>query len=305
MKRIPIAAAAVLGLSSALFAAPAIASDTVEVYWALPDGGTAQNVTWPQTYSPYGAVECGVTYQVDTYPADAVEGLIADGLLEYGEDHGIAQSWRFVVGACEPEPEPEPTEEPTVEPSPEPTTEPTPEPTVEPTPEPTPEPTEPTETPTEPTVEPVTIEVTEPWLDQDCDALYLDGGEPDLWEWDFGAEGEDEDGPWVDLVAVPLADHVTLTGQTEWRWYYETAEELGCIDDEVEVTVDESEPTPEPSTAVSSQRVELVVSEAKVPTTDALAAAGAPVGPWTAAGLGLLAVSLIGGGLVLRKAAQR
>ncbi|GAB2613780.1 LPXTG cell wall anchor domain-containing protein [Pseudactinotalea suaedae] len=84
--------------------APATRDDrAVEVFWALPDGGTPESVTWPQTYSPAGAVECGVWYQVDTYKVADVEDLIADGILTHGEDHGVAISWRFVYGGdCTP-----------------------------------------------------------------------------------------------------------------------------------------------------------------------------------------------------------
>lgn len=85
----------------------------VEVCWLLPDGGTPDNMTWPQTYVPDCVPPCEATLQVDTYPTSAVAALIADGVLVYGEDHGIAISWRFVTGeACVEEP---PVEEPPVE----------------------------------------------------------------------------------------------------------------------------------------------------------------------------------------------
>lgn len=39
---------------------------------------------------------------MDVYPADVVEGLIADGRLDEGEDYDVIISWRFVYGGdCE------------------------------------------------------------------------------------------------------------------------------------------------------------------------------------------------------------
>lgn len=97
-------------------------NDTAEVYWLMPLGGTPEHVTWDQIYSPDGAISCGEWYQVDLYPVDAIPGLIADGVLSNGEDHGIAISWRFEQApACEPEPTPTPTPEPTPEVTPTPT----------------------------------------------------------------------------------------------------------------------------------------------------------------------------------------
>jgi outer membrane biosynthesis protein TonB len=78
----------------------------VEGWWIMPNGGTAENVTWPQTVTPAGVVGCGETAQVDTYPSQAdLDRLAADGILEQGEDYGLAQSWRFVYGGdCPPAP---------------------------------------------------------------------------------------------------------------------------------------------------------------------------------------------------------
>lgn len=102
---------------------PFMSEDTnpnAEVYWAMPNGGTPENVTWDQTFSAAGAVDCGVWYQVDLYPKDKIEQLTADGILTNGEDHGIVISWRYeYAGDCAPvEPEPTPTPEPTPEATP-------------------------------------------------------------------------------------------------------------------------------------------------------------------------------------------
>lgn len=83
---------------------------TVEVRWAMPAGGTPDNVTWPQLHlTDPAAAQCGVWYQVDTYtPADA-ERFTRDGVLGSGEDHGHAIAWRFVYGGdCAPDPGPQP-----------------------------------------------------------------------------------------------------------------------------------------------------------------------------------------------------
>src|SRR3546814_11495788 len=74
----------------ALGAAPAHAAPaptdggkgTVEVFWAMPNGGTPEEVTWPQLHSPDGAVQCGVWYQVDTYKSKHVAQLIDNGRSE-------------------------------------------------------------------------------------------------------------------------------------------------------------------------------------------------------------------------------
>lgn len=103
MKRIlSIVCAVLIGLAAMVLAgAPASATEQHEdreVYWAMPDGGTPENVTWPQTHAPGGATDCGIWYQVDLYPADAVDGLTADGILTSGEDSAVVISWRFEYG---------------------------------------------------------------------------------------------------------------------------------------------------------------------------------------------------------------
>lgn len=97
--------AVALGAAPATAApAPASGDRTVEVFWSMPDGGTPENVTWPQTHSPDGAVGCGLWYQVDTYTKADAKRFTRDGILEHGEDHGAAISWRFVYGGdCAPE----------------------------------------------------------------------------------------------------------------------------------------------------------------------------------------------------------
>mgnify|MGYP000157844966 CR=1 FL=1 len=76
----------------------------VEVCWLLPQPGTPDDVTWPQAYVPDCVPPCESTLQIDTYPSqEAADALTADGVLELGEDYGVAQSWRFVTGdVCEP-----------------------------------------------------------------------------------------------------------------------------------------------------------------------------------------------------------
>lgn len=78
------------------------APETVEIFWTLPNGGTPDNVTWPQ---PYAGTQdqCGVWYQADTYLKSEAENYTADGILTLGEDYQSATqrgaiSWRFVYG---------------------------------------------------------------------------------------------------------------------------------------------------------------------------------------------------------------
>ena len=78
--------------------------ETSEVYWAMPNGGTPDAVTWPQTLAAADALTCGVWYQVDTYPTSAIPALTADGILTDGEDHAVVKSWRFVYGGDCPAP---------------------------------------------------------------------------------------------------------------------------------------------------------------------------------------------------------
>ena len=99
--------------------------DPVEVFWSMPNGGTPENVTYPQTYSPVGAVTPGVCYQIDRYSTADAALFTADNILYEGEDYtdvngpgtGVI-SWRFV---CVPALEvvvPLPTETPTATPEP-------------------------------------------------------------------------------------------------------------------------------------------------------------------------------------------
>jgi hypothetical protein len=76
--------------------------DTIEIYWAMPNGGTPDNVTWPQTYAGTHD-QCGVWYQVDTYLKIEAGKFTEDGVLNLGEDYQNANqrgaiSWRFVYG---------------------------------------------------------------------------------------------------------------------------------------------------------------------------------------------------------------
>jgi hypothetical protein len=109
---IALLALVLLGTIAALVIAPpahaeesAPESTSVDGWWLMPNGGTADNITWPQTATEPGNVPCGVTAQVDTYPNQAaLDALAADGTLTEGEDYGVAQSWRFVYGGdCKPE----------------------------------------------------------------------------------------------------------------------------------------------------------------------------------------------------------
>jgi hypothetical protein len=79
---------------------------TKTMRWILPDGGTAQNVTWPQaeaTDANLAALKCEttVTIQVDVYKYSTreqkatVDGLNKDGVLTNGEDHSVIKSWTF------------------------------------------------------------------------------------------------------------------------------------------------------------------------------------------------------------------
>lgn len=86
---------------------PIVSDDTTEVFWAMPNGGTPDNITWPQTLSGADKLKCGVWYQVDTYPLDDAAALTADGRLDLGEDYPVVISWRFVYGGdCPPAPGP-------------------------------------------------------------------------------------------------------------------------------------------------------------------------------------------------------
>lgn len=209
MKR-HLAAAAALALP--LLPVAALADDTTEVWWLMPEGSSPSNVGWPQQHSPSGATECERWYQVDRYPVGAIPALIADGLLHYGEDFGIALSWRFEQGpACQTEPTPEPTTEPTSEPTTQPTPEPTPEPTSEPTVEPSTEPTTaPTTSPTtEPTVQPTTTATSEPTTaPQIGRGIWTSRPEPRL----------SEPTATTEPPAVATTDTLADTGASGWLW---------------------------------------------------------------------------------------
>lgn len=100
---VALAAFVAVGALHAIGAPAANATEapaTVEVYWAMPDGGTPENVTWPQAYAPDGATEPGVCYQIDTYLEEEAPLFTADGVLQLGEDYQTedqrgAISWRF------------------------------------------------------------------------------------------------------------------------------------------------------------------------------------------------------------------
>jgi len=98
------------------------ADSTVEVFWSMPDGGTPEHVTYPQTFSPDGAVTPGTCYQVDRYSTADAALFTADNTLTEGEDYADVNgpgtgviSWRFeCVPAVEVviPPTPTPTETP-------------------------------------------------------------------------------------------------------------------------------------------------------------------------------------------------
>jgi cell division septation protein DedD len=102
---------------------------TVEVFWSMPDGGTPEHVTYPQTYSPAGAVTPGVCYQIDTYSTADAALFTADNTLTEGEDYADVNgpgtgviSWRFVcvpaVEVVAPAPVETPAPSPTETPAP-------------------------------------------------------------------------------------------------------------------------------------------------------------------------------------------
>lgn len=116
MKNKTLLITAATGTLLALGAAPAMATEVppaeVNVLWAMPDGGTPENVTWPQTLADPAALTCGVWYQSDWYLASEAPLFTADGILEYKEDWGTdtqagALRWSFVYGGdCPPAEEP-------------------------------------------------------------------------------------------------------------------------------------------------------------------------------------------------------
>lgn len=82
-------------------------SETKTMSWVLPNGGTAENVTWPQPLYVGQVPECGTSFtlQIDTYRYSTeeerakVESYDDDGVLVYGEDWDtiVPNSWRFEV----------------------------------------------------------------------------------------------------------------------------------------------------------------------------------------------------------------
>lgn len=76
-------------------------NETITVCWLMPDGGTPDNVTWPQmrtSCSP--APTCDDQWvQIDTYPygttAEKAQVENLGGTLTNGEDHGFIISWDF------------------------------------------------------------------------------------------------------------------------------------------------------------------------------------------------------------------
>jgi LPXTG-motif cell wall-anchored protein len=92
-----------------------VAPEMITLKWILPNGGTPQNVTWPQpaaTPENLAALECGTTVwiQEDTGPADdRVQKMLADGQLDNEEDWGWVESWQFsqfTAPACADDPPP-------------------------------------------------------------------------------------------------------------------------------------------------------------------------------------------------------
>lgn len=82
---------------------PVVEEQWQTLRWTLPNGGTAENVTWPQPVFDSTLIPCGetVTIQVDVYPYTTDEdkartdALDDDGILTQGEDYGWAHSWSF------------------------------------------------------------------------------------------------------------------------------------------------------------------------------------------------------------------
>lgn len=74
------------------------AEETKTLRWFLPDGGDANNVTWPQAIYTN---QCDGWIQVDEYPYTTEEEKIRtdalddDGVLSSGEDSGWVLNWWF------------------------------------------------------------------------------------------------------------------------------------------------------------------------------------------------------------------
>lgn len=82
---------------------PVVTPETKTLKWLLPNGGTPDNVTWPQPVFDAQTIPCGETVwvQVDVYPYTSesdktrTDALDDDGFLLQGEDYGWAKSWTF------------------------------------------------------------------------------------------------------------------------------------------------------------------------------------------------------------------
>ena len=82
---------------------PVVTPVTKTLKWTLPNGGTPDNVTWPQPVFNAETIPCGETVwvQADVYPYTSesdkarTDALDDDGVLTQGEDYGWAKSWTF------------------------------------------------------------------------------------------------------------------------------------------------------------------------------------------------------------------
>jgi hypothetical protein len=77
---------------------PVPAEVTVTNSFLLPDGGTPDNVTWPQAHV-IDPTQCGTGWlQVDVWTGTQAEidAILADGILEQGEDSHVIVDWLFV-----------------------------------------------------------------------------------------------------------------------------------------------------------------------------------------------------------------
>lgn len=131
-----------------LVGAPASATPDPKVNewhtWLVPSVRTdepknAGDVDWPQVYLGAGQLtpECGWAQQ-DRYVGkrSQIDAILADGVLEYGEDFHVVKEWRYVYGGpCStptPTPTPTSTPEPSATPTPSATPSSTPTPSVTP-----------------------------------------------------------------------------------------------------------------------------------------------------------------------------
>jgi len=85
--------------------APVAPTASVTVDWLLTNTElpTSETASWPQSYLK--ATDCGWVRR-DTYDTSTPENLaivnaiLADGILEQGEDYGVIVSWEFVYVDC-------------------------------------------------------------------------------------------------------------------------------------------------------------------------------------------------------------